>query len=237
MGRWGIGTCGSRFCGNHSYVALVVKQVKPRVPSRRPCVVPGNGRATQGTARHPGPTRRILQVPALALIRAIRGSPTPRPRTPSAVHHALRGLEVCGSGGDILQGTAAMAVCARGTHPPARVRGDRNDGAAAARDNVWIVAELDQERARGPPCATCSGRTESGGQFCPGAETVPNGVTQARRGRNRRLARATTGQDRQTQEGGDARSTEDIANGKRRRKHTGRRSGRRCTGRTGTRGG
>ena len=77
--------------------------------------------------------------------------------------------------------------------------------------------------------------TESVGQFCPSAETVPDAVAQARRGRNRRLARATAGQDRQTQEGGDAGSAEEITNGKRRRKQTGRRSRRRYTGLTGTR--
>ena len=149
----------------------------------------------------------------------------------------LWGVEVGGSGGDILQGAAAMAVCARGTHPPARVRGERNDGADAARDNVGNVAKLDQERARGPPCATCSGRTESGGQFCPGAEKVPDSVAQARRGRNRRLARATAIQDRQTPEGGDTRGAEETASGQRRQRQTGRRSGRRCTGLTGARGG
>ena len=142
------------------------------------------------------------------------------------------GVEVGGGGGDILQGTAAMAVCARGTHPPARVRSERNDGADAAGDNVGNVAKVDQERARGPPCATCLGRTESGGQVCPGAEKVPDGVAQVRRGRNRRLARATTAQDRQTSEGGDARGTEETACGQRGRRQTGRRSGRRCTGLT-----
>ena len=63
--------------------------------------------------------RWILQVSAPALVPQVRGSPAPRPRAPSAVHHALGGVEVGDSGGDILQGAAAMAVRARGTHPPA----------------------------------------------------------------------------------------------------------------------
>ena len=55
-------------------------QGKPWIPPRRPCVVPGDGRVTQGAARHPGPARWILQVSALALVPEVRGSPAPRPR-------------------------------------------------------------------------------------------------------------------------------------------------------------
>ena len=46
------------------------------------------------------------------------------------------GVEVGDSGGDILQGAAAMAVRARGTHPPTGVRDQRNDGADAAWDDA-----------------------------------------------------------------------------------------------------
>ena len=38
-----------------------------------------------------GTARWILQVSALALVPEVRGSPAPRPRAPSAVHHALGG--------------------------------------------------------------------------------------------------------------------------------------------------
>ena len=94
-------------------------QGKPWVPPRRPCVVPRDRRAAQGTAQHSGPARWILQVSTLALVPEVRGSPAPRPRARCGSSCCGGKVEVGDSGGDILQGAAAMAVRARGTHPPA----------------------------------------------------------------------------------------------------------------------